>query len=667
MRRLDANWRRAHSFCAVTLSPMILVRVLLLVTLLLMPYISAQFATDCSDAPDEATRNVCLELRRGDRNGRQRADQQQNSVQSEVFPPSIPGSPVWQQPIPVPPNARGQVATHPYDCMTLQCLCPFFGGRMSSDGNCYLSSGAPLAMAYRKEYRMMTDNERQRFHYALTVLKQNGEYDRLSSEHLAVGVGSGAHSGPGFLPWHREYLKRVEIAIRLIDPTLAIPYWDSVMDGYLPDPRQSVMFSPDFVGETEANGFVVTGPFAFWRTLEGRPYILRQLAMEGQLFTEAQLNNIISQTNVEYVLAYTVPLPGCPYPPNYGAMEYVHSNIHLWLGGDMKPPATSANDPIFFMHHSFVDLIWEIWRQARQPRWIREQAYTPDLPQCANPLHFSYAQMRPFSLLNRDGLSNSYTDQMYRYAPRPICSAQAPTCGSKWLFCDYLRGYPHCVAKIKLGGWCSGFEGLDACYMGQCYFGRCVPGPTPPPFQPPTPAPPPSRTSSSRSMPSNAIDGPRGPPATRRRALATTPFVDCFNRNPCCDDWARKGECRSNRDYMREYCRVSCKLCTPAFNSSSECPNQHVSCRQWSEMGQCRESSGSVLFMQENCRQSCNLCQVRKLTTCMNNSRKINNDNRPGPNSRRNGGRQMDEKKASVFSRFVSTLASMEPFRSRRA
>lgn len=64
---------------------------------------------------------------------------------------------------------------------------------------------------------------------------------------------------------------------------------------------------------------------------------------------------------------------------------------------------------------------------------------------------------------------------MYRYAPRATCSPQNMNCGSKYLFCDLLHGYPHCVAKIKINGLCMGFEGQDACFNGQCYFGRCYP------------------------------------------------------------------------------------------------------------------------------------------------------------------------------------------------
>ncbi|KAK5969825.1 Common central domain of tyrosinase [Trichostrongylus colubriformis] len=447
---------------------------------------------DCSDAPNSDIHQTCMMIRTMDRLTRKRIARQalrnqgpqqrrrggrQNPPARQAVNqgPRRPAVPEWLTPIPVPPNSRGQVAYHPYDCMTLSCLCPFFAGTWQG-GQCVLSNGVILTMAFRKEYRMMTDDERNRWHRALATLKANGEYDRISREHFDVGVGSGAHSGPGFLPWHREYLKRFEIALRLVDPTVSIPYWDSVMDNYLPDPRDSILFSNLFAGETDFYGNVIQGPFAYWRTLEGRPTILRNLGREGSLLNENQINNVVAQNTIENVLAYTAPMAGCPYPNNYGAIEYIHSNVHLWVGGDMKPPSTSANEPLFFMHHSFVDYLWELWRQLKQPRWLREVAYSEDHGWCTNQLHFSWAYMRPFPYLaNRDGLSNAYTDQMYRYAPRATCSLQNPNCGSPYLFCD-TRGYPHCVSKVKMNGNCMGFENFDACYMGRCWWGRCIPG-----------------------------------------------------------------------------------------------------------------------------------------------------------------------------------------------
>ncbi len=82
---------------------------------------------------------------------------------------------------------------------------------------------------------------------------------------------------------------------------LAIPYWDSVMDNYLPDPRDSVVFLPEFLGEVDPNGFLVNGPYAFWRTIEGRNTIMRILGTEGQLFREDQLITILDQSNIEFV------------------------------------------------------------------------------------------------------------------------------------------------------------------------------------------------------------------------------------------------------------------------------------------------------------------------------------------------------------------------------
>lgn len=79
---------------------------------------------------------------------------------------------------------------------------------MQAGGFCYLPDGSRLGKAIRKEYRTLTDEERKRFHEALIKLKKSGEYDKLALIHGKAAVSGGAHSGPAFLPWHREFLKR---------------------------------------------------------------------------------------------------------------------------------------------------------------------------------------------------------------------------------------------------------------------------------------------------------------------------------------------------------------------------------------------------------------------------------------------------------------------------
>ncbi|ETN79712.1 hypothetical protein NECAME_02535 [Necator americanus] len=104
-------------------------------------------------------------------------------------------------------------------------------------------------------------------------------------------------------------------------------------------------------------------------------------------------------------------------------IELVHGDVHVWIGADMQQITTSTNDPIFFLHHSFIDNIWEQWRQLRQTRSQRETQWNTGPTSCYSSAHQFNAAMVPFTgLTNRVGLSNAYTDYLYNYAPSPSCA-----------------------------------------------------------------------------------------------------------------------------------------------------------------------------------------------------------------------------------------------------
>ncbi|GMR40987.1 hypothetical protein PMAYCL1PPCAC_11182, partial [Pristionchus mayeri] len=67
-------------------------------------------------------------------------------------------------------------------------------------------------------------------------------------------------------------------------------------------------------------------------------------------------------------------------------------------------------------------------------------------------------------------------DNMYEYAPRPICEITRRDCGSKYLYCDVRHNSePMCMSKIRAGGNCTGFEGTEVCFGAECVKGICQP------------------------------------------------------------------------------------------------------------------------------------------------------------------------------------------------
>lgn len=82
----------------------------------------------------------------------------------------------------------------------------------------------------------------------------------IASSHCTVRIVAGP----------RIPSSRFELVIRhyLPDPNMGVPYWDSTLDAELPEPTDSMMFTDIFLGETNDEGLVVTGPYANWTSME---------------------------------------------------------------------------------------------------------------------------------------------------------------------------------------------------------------------------------------------------------------------------------------------------------------------------------------------------------------------------------------------------------------
>lgn len=256
----------------------------------------------------------------------------------------------------------------------------------------------------------------------------------------------------------------MEVALRLEDADVFIPYWDSTLDQGLPIPCDSIIWSNSFMGN--GKGLVTSGPFANWKTTQPAPgqngnQLYRECGLDsgGGLFQPRDLDYIMTQTKFQD-LCYC-------NDPTY---EIAHGLVHVYVGGHMAYIPISPNDPIFWMHHAFIDKIWEDWRQAKQTRDQRETDYPPDSQSCGAD-YFAQAQMKPFiGLKNIDGLSNTYTDQLYSYGNRPTCPSG---CTGPYLFCS-SGNPPRCLSKISVGGNCTGFANSDICFGGKCDNNKCV-------------------------------------------------------------------------------------------------------------------------------------------------------------------------------------------------
>jgi len=236
-------------------------------------------------------------------------------------------------------------------------------------------------------------------------------WDLLAWWHFAAmswpaGVGNRAHRGSIFLPWHRQYLRRLEEAIQTVSGKagFALPYWNWAQDGtpsnatLLGSPLWSVLGNP--------RGVVNTGPVGQLRvrllnsSADGRLYV----GPPRPIWRDAGrgADGLPARADETWTLADGL-YDGTPWnegadsfrnklegfqDPREGARRpapWMHNRIHMWVGGEMAP-GTSPNDPLFWLNHCNVDRIWEGWMTRRGRTYLPPANQGPAGQRANDPL-----------------------------------------------------------------------------------------------------------------------------------------------------------------------------------------------------------------------------------------------------------------------------------------
>ncbi|XP_052818054.1 putative tyrosinase-like protein tyr-3 [Mya arenaria] len=283
----------------------------------------------------------------------------------------------------------------------------------------------------RREYRTLSLEERNRFHAALNSLYHSNHTNVtcFALIHRMALIKGGAHGGNAFLPWHRAFITFFEEALRRIDDRVFLPYWDSSMDDNMAvSPALSVMWDNNHMGT--GSGVVNSGPFAGWIARDN-PLTRNVASGKGSLY---------EQSRIDQVMGY------CMLADFHGLWERGHNSVHVWVGGTMAGLMAAA-DPVFWMHHAFVDYQWEKFRERQKTVCGIDPAsdYPPNNPD--KPEHNPEARMVGMQFLaNEDGIKDTWTDAWYNYSDTPKCSNNCG--GSSELFCDEASGL--CVSEMRL-------------------------------------------------------------------------------------------------------------------------------------------------------------------------------------------------------------------------
>ncbi|KAJ7257172.1 hypothetical protein B0H12DRAFT_1232622 [Mycena haematopus] len=207
---------------------------------------------------------------------------------------------------------------------------------------------------------------------------------------LHVVSTDAVHNVGHFLPWHRRFLNVYETALRdECGFRGALPYWDWSQDVATGRPlaespvfdrvygfggngadipgyeglfgNKSLLSAAGWVAPGAGGGCVTDGPFAQFMLSVGPGFNITDRCMTRAIndnmqkfLSPARVADLAPLTTFE---EFRIELEGTPVTKTLR----VHDGGHNAVDGDMGDRYSSPGDPLFYLHHAFLDKLWWDW------------------------------------------------------------------------------------------------------------------------------------------------------------------------------------------------------------------------------------------------------------------------------------------------------------------
>lgn len=284
----------------------------------------------------------------------------------------------------------------------------------------------------RKELRALSLKELSNYLLAVYKLHKEGLIDDLSLLHLACEHYS--HNNPRFLPWHRAFLLYYEMLLKLMVKDVILPYWDWSLDAQNVKKSMALTIWPTQKEKVQKEKFIIKDIFKALikqkekdkkskdihektsNTVKKEPDEAiknKKNPTNSSDHIKDQINSFKEELNIlkhsipkefkkEMCWKVNIPKPHCltrsgsfdflyetarikkmiqePFEQFASPFELVpHAIVHLVIGGletethigDMAM-LYSCNDPLFFLHHSYCDYIWQAQQYRQRVEKLRK-------------------------------------------------------------------------------------------------------------------------------------------------------------------------------------------------------------------------------------------------------------------------------------------------------